>query len=111
DQTITDVKVTGDFVASAVYTDTTYSTPMLYARWDKGAASRKLTFSFKAERKEVIRRDFPASEAAWDPADYAQYLKASTLGPVDAEVGKLARTITIGKKGVLEKARAIYDWT
>jgi transglutaminase-like putative cysteine protease len=111
DQAITDVKVTGDFAASAVYADSTYSTPMLYARWDKGAPSRKLTFSFKAERQEVIRRDFPAREAAWDPADYAQYLKSTTLGPLDGEVGKLASSITAGKKGVLEKARAIYDWT
>jgi transglutaminase-like putative cysteine protease len=111
DQSITNVKVTGDFAASAVYADSVYSTPMLYARWDKGATNRKLSFSFKAERKEVIRRDFPAKEAAWDPADYAQYLKASTLGPLDGEVGKLAGSITAGKKGILEKARAIYDWT
>jgi len=111
DQSITDVKITGDFSSSAVYTDTEYSTPMLYARWDKGAASRKLNFTFKAERKEVIRREFPAREAAWAPADYAQYLKASTLGPLDGEVGKLANSITAGKTGVLEKARAIYDWT
>lgn len=111
DQAITDIKVTGDFAASAVYADGANSTPMLYARWDKGAPSRKLTFAFRAERREVIRRDFPAQEAAWDPADYAQYLKATSLGPVDGEVGRLARSITAGRKGVLEKARAIYDWT
>lgn len=111
DQAITSVKVTGDFAASAVYTDSTYSAPMLYARWDKGAASRKLTFAFKAERQEVIRRDFPSQETAWAPADYAQYLKSTALGPLDGEVGKLANSITAGRKGVLEKARAIYDWT
>lgn len=111
DQVITDIKVGGDFAASAVYADSTHSTPMLYARWDKGAKSRKLTFSFKAERSEVIRRDFPAVEGAWNKADFAQYLGATSLGPVDGEVGKLARTITAGKTTVLEKAKAIYDWT
>lgn len=111
DQNITDVKVTGDFAASAVYADAADSNPVLYARWDRGATSRKLTFAFKAERKEVIRRDFPAREAAWDPADYSRYLKATALSPLDGEVGKLARNITAGKMGVLEKARAIYDWT
>ncbi len=111
DQTISNVKVSGDFASSAVYTDSTYSTPMLYARWEKGAPARKLTFSFKTERKEVIRRNFPAREAAWDPADYAQYLTATSLGPIDGEVGKLARSITAGKSTILEKARAIYDWT
>ena len=63
DQNITDVAVSGNFTDSAVYTDSTYSTPMLYARWKKGAASRKLTFSFQAKRNEVVRRDFPAKEA------------------------------------------------
>jgi len=42
-QTVTDVKVAGDYAASAVYTDKANGTPILFARWDKGAASRKLT--------------------------------------------------------------------
>ncbi|KAB0671966.1 transglutaminase domain-containing protein [Oryzomonas sagensis] len=111
DQKITDVTVKGDFVASAVYADAAFSTPMLYARWNKGATSRKLTFSFKAERSEVVRRDFPAVEGTWNRADFAQYLAATSLGPLDGEVGKLATTITAGKTTVLEKAKAIYDWT
>lgn len=110
-QDITDVKISGDYSSSAVYADSRHSTPMLYARWEKGAANRKLTFSFRAVRQEVIRRDFPAREAAWDPADYAEYLGATTLGPLDGEVGKLSAKITAGKKTVLEKARAVYDWT
>jgi len=111
EQDITGINISGDYSASAVYADSTYSTPMLYARWEKGSTSRKLTFSFKAKRSEVIRRDFPAKEAAWDPADYAIYLQATKLGPVNGEVGQLAAKITAGKKTVLEKARAIYDWT
>jgi transglutaminase-like putative cysteine protease len=111
DQTITDVNISGDFAKSAVYTDNVYSTPILYAKWDKGAKSRKLTFSFKAERREVVRRDFPGHEAAWDPADYEQFLKGTSQGPIDGEVRKLAMTITAGKRTVQEKARAVYDWT
>ncbi|MBI5655476.1 MAG: transglutaminase domain-containing protein [Geobacter sp.] len=111
DQTITDVKITGDYATSAVYADAAYSTPMLYARWDKGTASRKLTFSFKAERKEVIRRDFPSKEAAWDSADYTQYLSATKSAPIDGEVWIQALKITAGKRTVREKAKAIYDWT
>ncbi len=111
DQTISDVRISGDFASSAVYTDNTYSTPMLYAHWGKGAKSRKLTFTFRAQRREVIRRDFPGREAPWDPADFAQYLKSTRLGPVDGEIARLAGQITAGKTSVLEKARAIYDWT
>ncbi len=111
DQTITDVRISGDFSRSAVYTDNANSTPMLYAKWDSGAKSRKLTFSFKAERKEVVRRDFPKKEAAWDPADYQEYLQGTSRAPLNGEVMKLAKKITAGKKTVLEKAKAIYDWT
>ncbi len=111
DQNIAKVKISGNFVESAVYTDKVFKTPMLYARWDKNAASRNLTFSFHAEREEVIRRDFPSHEAAWDPGDYALYLAPTRLGPLDGEVKKLADKITKGKQGVLAKAKAIYDWT
>jgi len=111
DQNISDVKISGDFAASAVYADSVYSTPMLYARWAKGPGSRKLVFSFRADRKEVSRRAFPQKETAWDPADYAMYLAPSKFAPLDGEVSLLAAKITAGKKTVLEKAKAIYDWT
>lgn len=111
DQSITDVRVSGDYAESGVYTDRANGTPMLYARWANDAKSRKLTFSFAAERQEVVRRDFPAKEAAWDPADYRQYLAPTSLGPVDGEVRKLAERITRGKTTVLARAKAIYDWT
>ncbi len=111
DQTITNIKVSGDYDESAVYSDRKYSTPILYARWNKAVKSRKLTLSFHAKRKEVVRKDFPKKEAPWDPADYRMYLAATSLGPIDGQVKILADQITRGKTTVLEKAKAIYDWT
>jgi len=110
-QNISQVKITGNFSESAVYTDRTHKTPMLYARWAKEATSRKLSLSLQAERKEVIRRDFPARETAWDPADYAPYLAPTSLAPFNETITALAAKITKGKKGVRAKAKAIYDWT
>ena len=110
-QSVTDIKVSGDFSNSAVYTDKANGTPVLYAQWGKDAASRKLTYSFTVEREEVQLRDLPAKEPAWNPADYSEYLKPTSIGPTDGEVKKLADSITKGKKTVLEKAKAIYDWT
>ena len=110
DQLITDITVSGDFGQSAVYADQKYSTPMLYAQWDKGTTSRKLVLSFHAVRQEVIKRDLPASEGAWNPADYALYLSPTSRGPIDGPVKDLADKITAGKTTVLTKARAIYDW-
>ena len=109
-QTISNIKITGDYANSAVYTDNVSQTPMLHANWHKGTKSRTLALQFDVERKEMIRRDFPATESAWDPADYAEYLAPTRLGPIDGVVGKLSAKIVKGKRTVLEKARAIYDW-
>jgi transglutaminase-like putative cysteine protease len=111
DQDISGINISGDFTESAVYTDKVFRTPMLYVRWDKDTKSRKLSFTFRAEREEVIHRDFPSHEAAWDPADFSKYLASTRLGPIEGEVKSLADEITMGKQGVLAKAKAIYDWT
>lgn len=111
DQVISNISVNGDYAESAVYADQIFSTPILYARWDSEAKSRKLTFTFDVVRQEVIRKDLPAREAAWNQADFALYLQPTSLGPIDGVVRELALKITAGKATVLEKARAIYDWT
>src|SRR5208337_3722538 len=111
DQLITDIKVSGDYSESAVYTDPQHGNPILFAAWDKDATSRRLTLSFAAERKEVIRRDFPTTEAPWDRTSFQPYLGATNLGPIDGEVKNLADKITGDRKTVLAKVRAIYDWT
>ncbi|QXE88441.1 transglutaminase domain-containing protein [Geomonas nitrogeniifigens] len=109
-QNVTDVKVSGDFASSAVYTDQANGTPMLYARWDKDAKSRKLVYSFTVQREEVRIKNLSAKEPAWNRDDYAEYLKPTSMGPVDGEVKKLADSIVKGKTTVLDKAKAIYDW-
>jgi len=110
-QVVGNVRVAGDFASSGVYTDQVHGTAILYAEWPKDAASRTLTFSFSIERQEVTRGELPAAEPAWNPGDYAVWLGATSLGPIDGEVKALADKITAGKKSVAEKARAIYDWT
>ncbi len=109
-QDISDIKISGDFVEAAVYADKVFRNPTLYARWDKGADSRKLTFSFTAVRREVVRRDFPKRETPWSPKDYQRWLEPSHFGPIDGPVKTLADKITTGKTMVRTKAKAIYDW-
>jgi len=109
-QLVSDISVSGDYAAAAVYSDRVFSTPMLYARWPEGAKSRKLTFSFKVVRDEVVKKDFPVREGAWNRVDFAAWLKPSSRGPVDGEVKRLVDRITTGKSTVYAKAKAIYDW-
>ncbi len=110
-QTVTHIKIDGTMTSSGVYTEKQFSSPMLYAEWEKGIEKRTLTFTFDVTRLELKRASFPAAEAAWDPADYAPYLAATRLGPVDGEVKALADSITREETTVLGKAKAIYDWT
>jgi transglutaminase-like putative cysteine protease len=110
-QSVTDVRIAGDYATSAVYTDRENGTPMLFASWNQGAATRKLTYSFKVQREEIRLTDLPKDEPKWNRADYAEYLKPTSMGPVDGNVKQLSDSIVKGKKTVLEKAKAIYDWT
>ncbi len=111
DQIVSDISYQGDYGPAGVYTDRANKTPMLFASWPKGSKSRTLTLSFSVERQEVLRRNLPEREVAWNPADFAEYLRPTSLGPIDGEVKELADRITRGKTTVLAKARAIYDWT
>src|SRR5208337_1084017 len=72
DQLITDIKISGDYSESAVYTDREYQTPMLFVRWDKDAGSRKMTLAFYAERLEVVRKDLPSGQTCWDRSVFKQ---------------------------------------
>lgn len=109
-QDITDIWVETDAPGWAVYTDKVYGTPMLHVRWPEGARSRILKMISHVERREVARRDFPEREGPWDPSDYALWLRPTRLGPVDGPVKALADRITRGRTGVLQKAKAVYDW-
>ncbi|MCB2180630.1 MAG: transglutaminase domain-containing protein [Desulfobulbaceae bacterium] len=109
-QDISNVHLSGDYVEAAIYTDKVFKTPMIYARWKKSAKSRKLNFSCDITRQERLDKDLPPWETQWDPADYAPYLTATTLAPIDGPVKALADEITAGKGTVQAKARAIYDW-
>ncbi len=109
-QLVSQIVVKGDYAESAIYTDQKYGTPILYAKWDKGTQSRKLTFSFHVVRQEVVKRDLPTKEAAWNPEDFKLYLTPTSLGPINSLVKSQAEEIIKGKTTTLAKARAIYDW-
>jgi transglutaminase-like putative cysteine protease len=84
---------------------------------------RELTVAMKVRvrRREYIRRDFagtggqaqgaaPAAAATAAPAATAAWLQPDRLVPLDDRIRKLADEVTRGRRGDLEKARAIYDY-
>lgn len=110
-QVISNIEWNGTYAEAAVYTERTFGVPMLYVRWPKETKKRQITFKFDVERSEQTNRDLPTNEAAFDQRDWALYLAPTSLGPITGKVKKLADEITAGKTGILEKARAVYDWT
>ena len=110
DQLIGDIKVSGNFISSAVYTDRVNGNPILYAYWDGKNVDRQLVLSVAVERLEVVHKGIPVKENRWDRANYKAYLGPTRQGPTDGDVKKLADKITKGKTTTVAKARAIYDW-
>lgn len=110
-QEITNITVDGNYAHSAVHTGQEFQTPMLFARWAAFTTNRSLTFTFTATRTEQDRSLFPSTEPAWEPADYALYLRATSEVSLDDDIQQLADQITEGTTGILRRARAIYDWT
>jgi transglutaminase-like putative cysteine protease len=111
DQMIGKIRLDGDYAETGVYTAPVNGTPLLYAEWPQGSKSRKLTLAFEVVRDELRRGDFPEREPAWNLDDYTEYLAPTSIGPTDGAVKELADKITAGKTTVLERTKAIYDWT
>ncbi|MEK7850931.1 MAG: transglutaminase domain-containing protein, partial [Deltaproteobacteria bacterium] len=109
-QTIEDVQLSGNYTNAAAYKEKEYGNTALYAEWSDPMNERILTYSYKVKRKEVVVKEFPKSEPPLSREKFREYLKATSLGPVTGKVKETAERITKGKKTVLEKSRAIYDW-
>jgi transglutaminase-like putative cysteine protease len=80
---------------------------------------RELTVEMKVRvrRREYLRRDFaggadraPAAVPAATAGEIAGWLRPDRLVPLDERIRKLAAEVTQGRRGDLEKARAIYDY-
>lgn len=108
-QQITEVEEIGNFTSKTVSKEPKSGTMALYAEWKGPMAERKLSYSFSVIRKELVTKDFPKTEEPV-PAEMKPYLDLGRLGKSEMRVKEIAAGITNGKKTVLEKARAVYDW-
>lgn len=109
-QTIEDVKINGNYSSHGVYKEKEFGNSVLYAEWKNLTKDRILTYTFKVRRKEVVKKDFPKNDPPLSEKDYAKDLMPTSLSPTSGKVKETAENITKGKKTVLAKARAIYDW-
>jgi len=109
-QDITGINFAGNYASIGVYKDPHSKSGILYAEWTEPVKERALTYTFNAKRTEVTNREFPKKEMPLSKKEFKQYLDNSWLGPTETKIKTEAAKITKGKKAVLAKARAIYDW-
>lgn len=108
-QRISDVEITGNYDHYAVYHSPDAEATYIYAEWKKAKDTPRLTFRFKAQAKE--RKVDGFKEEGTVPVEVMRYLKSEKFLPTDGKIKEIAERIVKGKKGILQKARAVYDWT
>ena len=109
-QLISNINIRGDCTSYAVYTDRKFKNPILYAEWSKGIRERHLALSFDIHRMERNNRPLHHTSVQINPQEFGEYLKGSALAPVSGAVAKLASEIIGDRKGIVDRAKAIYDW-
>jgi transglutaminase-like putative cysteine protease len=108
-QKIEDMKIEGNYMESAVYFEPESEALYMYASWDGIFNKRELVMSFKARSREVRFADLKDSGEPV-PVDVMKHLEPNRWIPTDGNVNEIAQEIIKGKKGILEKSRAVYDW-
>lgn len=108
-QRIENVVLEGNYTSSALYREPESGAFYLYADWLGTFEQRSFEMRFTAEIEE---RAFPEmKDVGGDvPVEILPYLESTELIPTGGEVRKIADEIVKGKKGILEKAEAVYDW-
>ncbi len=109
-QDVTDVIINGNYSIMGVYRDPQFGNNALYTEWNGPVQERKLSLSLKVKRKELGAKNFPQKETAFSPDEFKAYLGPTSLGRTEGRVKEYALKITKGKKTVLAKALAVYDW-
>ena len=108
-QRIEDVVVDGNFASSAVYREPESGALYLYAEWVGDHKERTFEMTFRAEARERTVKELREADAPI-PKVVERYLESNYWVPTDGEIRRIAETVTAGRKGILEKARAVYDW-
>ncbi|MCK5882382.1 MAG: transglutaminase domain-containing protein [Bacteriovoracaceae bacterium] len=102
--------VTGSYDNHIFMPDTKNKTEYLYATWSAEKKEKVLSFSFEAEAKEITMTNLRDSGLPL-PKEIEPYLVGTKYIPIDGVIAEIAKKAVAGKTSILEKARAIYDWT
>lgn len=109
-QKISDMTVSGNHASSAVYTDPGSGAMFLHASWPAVSGQPELTMTFHVNLDSRRLAELRDSGEPIPAPIRAQYLRSTPEIPADLFRDQ-AEAIVTGKSSILDKARAIYDWT
>ncbi len=109
-QAITKMDISGNYSTSGIYRDPSSEAIYFKAKWEKVNDTPQVTMSFHIAQKD--RRKANLKDSNEDiPVIVKKYLESTKWLPADdPQMKEIAQKATKGKKGSLEKAKAVYDW-
>lgn len=107
-QEISDVAVSGNYSAMAVYREGRFGNTILHAEWTTPESGKMLAYSFCIRRKEVGTKDIPDDVPVPYGKEFEKYLAPTTFGPTDGTAREYSARITEERRSNLAKAAAIY---
>jgi transglutaminase-like putative cysteine protease len=109
-QNIKDLRFDGNYSRFTFSREPNSGALYLYTEWSQPMARRWLTVSFHARASEHRVTGLADREGAL-PIEVRKYLESEFWVPVeDARVKAAAAEATQGRRGLLAKARGVYDW-
>ncbi len=108
-QTIDKIKVEGNYDTSGVYRDPQTGATYLYAQWNRITTPPAVVMTFHVNSHGHKQTGLHAADLPI-PAPIKEYLKSTPCAPITPQIRRIARQATKGKKTILAKARAVYDW-
>jgi len=108
-QVIENMDIKGNFVNSSVYKEPKSGVLYLFAEWPKEVREKNLELGFRVSTKDRQNRNLRDTGAPV-PVEIQKYLQTDWWIPSDGPVVDIANNIKKNKTGILEKARAVYDW-
>ena len=108
-QTISDVKISGNYTVSKMEIEPVSKTAALYAEWNGNFPEKKLTYSFSVKRNEITEASRGTVNILPESADN-EYLTVNYPEDTRVKLQLLAREITGEKTAITDKAQAVYNW-
>lgn len=108
DQDITNVKVSGNYTATGIHREPKGENTALYVEWSGPQKDRKLVYAYHVRRQDKVMGVLGAPDLPLARVELRSYLEP--VAPAGSRVKETADKVVRGKKTVLEKAKAVYEW-